>query len=400
MSKGQRKYNGTQKAEIIKRIHRENLSFKGASREYGISDRTLRDWERIYWEEGEEALLLERRGRACAASGTQKDRKPKLDKQVEEDLIAENQRLRMEIDYLKKIECLGAGRGTPKQKAQVVQELRQKYPLKALLQLAGLPRSTFYYYLHQYQNPAKYQMVKEQIVIIFNENEKRYGYRRITKELHNNDICVNHKTVRKLMKQLGLVCQVRAKRKYSSYKGEVGEVAPNLLERHFKTNQPNRKWVTDVTEFKVNDQKLYLSPILDLFNGEVVSYNLSRHPNFKQITDMLEGAFQKLPDKVDNLILHSDQGWQYQMKSYQNLLKAKGITQSMSRKATCLDNAVAENFFGLLKTELFYLEKFDSIDQLEKAIVDYIDYYNNRRIKLKLNGLSPVQYRIQTVGAA
>lgn len=400
MPKGQRKYNGTQKVEIIKRIHRENLSFKGASREYGISDRTLRDWERIYWEEGEEALLLERRGRSCAASGTQKGRKPKLDKQVEEDLIAENQRLRMEIDYLKKIECLGAGRGTPKQKAQVVQELRQKYPLKALLQLAGLPRSTFYYYLHQSQNPAKYQMVKEQIVIIFNENKKRYGYRRITKELHNNDICVNHKTVRKLMKQLGLVCQVRAKRKYSSYKGEVGEVAPNLLERHFKTNQPNRKWVTDVTEFKVNDQKLYLSPILDLFNGEVVSYNLSRHPNFKQIMDMLEGAFQKLPDKVDNLILHSDQGWQYQMKSYQNLLKAKGITQSMSRKATCLDNAVAENFFGLLKTELFYLEKFDSIDQLEKAIVDYIDYYNNRRIKLKLNGLSPVQYRIQTVGAA
>ena len=400
MPKGQRKYNGTQKVEIIKRIHRENLSFKGASREYGISDRTLRDWERIYWEEGEEALLVERRGRACAASGTQKGRKPKLDKQIEEDLNAENQRLRMEIDYLKKIERLGTGRGTPKQKAQVVQELRQKYPLKALLQLAGLPRSTFYYYLHQSQNPAKYQMVKEQIVIIFNENKKRYGYRRITKELHNNDICVNHKTVRKLMKQLGLVCQVRAKRKYSSYKGEVGEVAPNLLERHFKTNQPNRKWVTDVTEFKLNDQKLYLSPILDLFNGEVVSYNLSRHPNFKQITDMLEGAFQKLPDKVDNLILHSDQGWQYQMKSYQNLLKAKGITQSMSRKATCLDNAVAENFFGLLKTELFYLEKFDSIDQLEKAIVDYIDYYNNRRIKLKLNGLSPVQYRIQTVGAA
>ena len=135
-------------------------------------------------------------------------------------------------------------------------------------------------------------MVKEQIITIFNENKKRYGYRRITQELHNNDICVNHKTVQKLMKQLGVVCQVRAKRKYNSYKGEVGEVAPNLLERHFKTNQPNRKWVTDVTEFKVNDQKLYLSPILDLFNGEVVSYNLSRHPNFKQITDMLEALFR------------------------------------------------------------------------------------------------------------
>ena len=243
-------------------------------------------------------------------------------------------------------------------------------------------------------------MVKEEIFAIFNKNKKRYGYRRITQELHNNDICVNHKTVQKLMKQLGLVCHVRERRKYNSYKGEIGEVAPNLLERHFKTNEPNRKWVTDVTEFKVNDQKLYLSPIIDLFNGEVVSYNLSRHPNFKQVTDMLEAAFQKLPDKVEDLILHSDQGWQYQMKPYQNLLRAKGITQSMSRKATCLDNAVAENFFGLLKTELFYLEKFDSVEQLEKAIVEYIDYYNNRRIKLKLNGLSPVQYRIQTVQVA
>ena len=183
-------------------------------------------------------------------------------------------------------------------------------------------------------------------------------------------------------------------------KGESGEAAPNLLERNFKTNAPNRKWVTDVTEFKVNEQKLYLSPIIDLFNGEVVSYNLSRHPDFKQITDMLENAFEKLPGKVDNLILHSDQGWQYQMKAYQRMLKAKGITQSMSRKATCLDNAVVENFFGLLKTELFYLEEFDSVDQLEKAIIEDIDYYNNRRIKLKLNGLSPEQYRIQTVQVA
>lgn len=269
-----------------------------------------------------------------------------------------------------------------------------------MLQLAGLPRSTFYYYLHQSQKPEKYHIVKEKIIEIFNKNKKRYGYRRITQELHNNDVRVNHKTVQKLMKQMGLVCHVRERRRYNSYKGEVGEVAPNLLERHFKTNEPNRKWVTDVTEFKVNDQKLYLSPVIDLFNGEVVSYSLSRHPNFKQVTDMLEDAFQKLPDKVDELILHSDQGWQYQMKTYQKMLKAKGITQSMSRKATCLDNAVAESFFGLLKTELFYLEKFDSIEQLEKAIVDYIDYYNNRRIKLKLNGLSPVQYRTQTVTVA
>ena len=127
------------------------------------------------------------------------------------------------------------------------------------------------------------------------------------------------------MKQLGLVCHVRERRKYNSYKGDVGKVAPNLLERHFKTNEPNRKWVTDITEFKVNDQKLYLSPIIDLFNGEVISYTLSRHPNFKQVTDMLEDAFKKLPDKVDHLILHSDQGWQHQMRTYQQMLKPKAL---------------------------------------------------------------------------
>lgn len=170
------------------------------------------------------------------------------------------------------------------------------------------------------------------------------------------------------MKQLGLVCHVRERRKYNSYKGEVGEVAPNLLERHFKTNEPNRKWVTDITEFKVNDQKLYLSPIIDLFNGEVISYSLSRHPNFKQVTDMLKDAFQKLPDKVDNLILHSDQGWQYQMKAYQRLLKAKGITQSMSRKATCLDNAVAENFFGLLKRSCSIWKNSIPLNSLKKLL--------------------------------
>ena len=188
-------------------------------------------------------------------------------------------------------------------------------------------------------------------------------------------------------------------KKYRSYRGEVGKIAPNLLARDFHAERPNQKWVTDVTEFSLFGSKLYLSPVLDLYNGEIISYAISERANYRQVDEMLDKAFSRLPDS-SGLILHSDQGWQYQMKSYQNLLKAKGITQSMSRKATCLDNAVAENFFGLLKTELFYLEKFDSIDQLEKAIIDYIDYYNNRRIKLKLNGLSPVQYRIQTVGVA
>jgi transposase InsO family protein len=244
------------------------------------------------------------------------------------------------------------------------------------------------------KQPDKYLELKDVIKQIFHENKGRYGYRRITMELHNRGYHVNHKTVQKLMKQCSLKCEIR-RRKYRSYRGEVGKVAPNELKRDFHANKPNQKWVTDVTEFVVQDKKVYLSPILDLYNGEIISYNLSLHPTFHQTMDMLDKAFENLPD-VTGLILHSDQGWQYQMKRYQARLKEKGIIQSMSRKGNCLDNSVMENFFGLLKTEMYYKHKFISAEHLMKEIEEYIDYYNNRRIKWKLKGLSPVQYRIQS----
>jgi transposase InsO family protein len=248
------------------------------------------------------------------------------------------------------------------------------------------------------EKPDKYEDVKCVITQIYHENKGRYGYRRITLELRNRGYIINHKTVQKLMKQLGLKCMVRIK-KYRSYRGKVGKSAPNLLERNFKSDKPNQKWVTDVTEFSLFGKKLYLSPILDLYNGEIVSYNLSERPTFHQTVDMLKKAFEKIPDDT-HLILHSDQGWQYRMRRYQYLLEKKGVTQSMSRKGNCLDNAVMENFFGLLKSELLYLQKFDTVDQFIEELEAYIDYYNNKRIKSKLKGLSPVQYRIQSSRAA
>ena len=148
------------------------------------------------------------------------------------------------------------------------------------------------------------------------------------------------------------------------------------------------------------ESQQHLSPILDLYNREIVSYSISEHPDFAMISEMLSKAFRKLPDSAENLLLHSDQGWLYQIKPYQRFLQSKGILQSMSRKATCLDNAVAENFFGILKTELLYLRDFTSISQFKSALIEYLDYYNNRRIKAKLNGLSPVEYRIQTAQVA
>ena len=245
------------------------------------------------------------------------------------------------------------------------------------------------------QRPDKYRIEKEEITAIYHENQGRYGYRRITLEMRTRGYVINHKTVSRLMKDLGLKCRVRI-RKYRSYKGEIGKVAPNLIDRNFHADAPNQKWTTDITEFSLFGKKLYLSPILDMYNGEIVSYNISESPHLKQVLDMLDKAFEKIPNDT-NLIFHSDQGWQYQHKRYQQRLKKKGIRQSMSRKGNCLDNAVMENFFGLLKTELLYLREFESLEEFRYELEKYIYYYNHQRIKGKLKGLSPVQYRIQSL---
>jgi len=268
----------------------------------------------------------------------------------------------------------------------------------ALLVLAKISKSTYHYILKRMEKPAKYEKECPEIRQIFEDNKGRYGYRRITMEMRNRGYTINHKTVRKLMKQEGLICKVRMK-KYNSYKGEVGQIAPNLLQREFKADKPNEKWVTDVTEFSLFGNKLYLSPILDLYNSELVSYSISERPVFAQVMDMLKKAFGKIPDNT-GLILHSDQGWQYRMAKYRKELQQKGVRQSMSRKGNCLDNSVMENFFGLLKSELLYLQDFASLEDFKEQLAEYLDYYNNHRIKSKLNGLSPIQYRIQSTRIA
>lgn len=248
------------------------------------------------------------------------------------------------------------------------------------------------------QKEDKYASVKEEIAAIYHENKGRYGYRRITAELRKRKFSLNHKAVQRLMKELGLVCRVRMK-KYRSYKGEVGKIAPNLLNRDFHTDKPNQKWVTDVTEFSLFGEKLYLSPILDLHSSDLVSYTISDRPVLSMVITMLDEAFAKIPDGT-NPVLHSDQGWQYQHRQYQRMLREKDIRQSMSRKGNCLDNAVIENFFGMLKNELLYLQEFQSIEHFKQELVEYLDYYNNRRIKTKLKGLPPAIHRQQALSDA
>jgi putative transposase len=209
--------------------------------------------------------------------------------------------------------------------------------------------------------------------------------------LHQQGYPTNHKVVLRLMKEEHLTYQVRMK-KYHYYRGQLGRIAPNVLQRDFQADKPCQKWATDITEFQLFGRKLYLSPILDMYNGEIVAYEVSEHPVLQQVIRMLEKAIASVPN-VKGCILHSDQGWQYQHSYYQQTLKNHGIIQSMSRKGNCLDNAVMENFFGLLKSELLYLQKFESFEDFVQKLHEYIHYYNHKRIKAKLKGMTPIEYR-------
>lgn len=273
-------------------------------------------------------------------------------------------------------------------------ELRPTHRLAILLDVSGLSRSTFYYQLKSQEAGDKYAQLKRHINAIYDRHKGRYGYRRITAELRHTGQSVNHKTVQRLMQVLNLKSLVRPK-KYRAYRGQCAET-PNLLNRQFQADRPNQKWVTDVTEFNIRGNKLYLSPVMDLYNGEIVAYEMHRRPLFTLVSSMLKKAIARLGDQ-DSPLLHSDQGWQYQRPAYRRQLNERGLIQSMSRRGNCLDNAAMESFFGTLKSEYFYLNKFDTVEQLQSGIRQYIDYYNHHRIKLKLKGLSPAQYRTQAM---
>lgn len=199
----------------------------------------------------------------------------------------------------------------------------------------------------------------------------------------------------RLMREESRICQVR-RRKYRSYRGQVGLAAPNVLERDFTTDAPNKKWVTDVTEFKMLGTKQYLSPLIDLFNGEVISYELRPSPVLLLVTTMLDKALARI-DEAAKPMIHSDQGWHYRHINYRKKLESRGLEQSMSRKGNCLDNAVAENFFGHFKEEFLRQQSFTSMSEFKSELDKYIHWFNHDRIRLKLKGLSPVDYRVQSL---
>jgi putative transposase len=260
--------------------------------------------------------------------------------------------------------------------------------LKHLLKAAGMARSTFYYRISE--RPDKYASIKDQIRRIYEKNKGRYGCRRVWQTLRVAGLVINRKKVARLMRIMSLA-GITPKRHYRSYKGEVGRIADNVLNRDFTAAKPCQKLTTDISQFVVNGVKLYLSPVLDMWNGEVISYAISHSPNMALVMKMLKKAFRRI-ESAEDALLHSDQGWHYQHAQYQLALREHGITQSMSRKGNCLDNSMMENFFGLLKNEFYYANHFSDEQTFLKGLAQYIKYYNNDRIKLRLS-MSPVQYR-------
>ena len=297
----------------------------------------------------------------------------------------------------------------------MIDELRQRYSLKVLLRVSGLSKSTYsYYHSSKHINAVKRRKEEDDRILsiilpIFEHHKSRYGYRRIILALNDELSGVNHKRIQRIMNDHDLKAR-QPKNKYHSYKGDNGEFKQNLLlhkendeARHrtklirdFNTSRPNEKWTTDVSEFKAPRGKLYLSPIMDMYDGLIISYDISASPDFSQTKRMIDEAFKKYPD-LEGLIFHSDQGWQYQMKPYQNWLKDKGILQSFSRKGNCMDNSPMENFFGIMKNEMYYDYEFTSLEELRKAMEEYIIYYNTERINIKRKGLPPLAYRQQSL---
>ena len=272
--------------------------------------------------------------------------------------------------------------------------MRRHHKLADLLQVAGLARSTFYYQCRAILRAEQQSDMEAKISAVYDKHKGRYGYRRITAALCSSMAePVNHKCVQRLMQKMGLRALIRAK-KCTRYVPGVSDLhVPNVLKRDFFARAPNEKWATDITEFNVNGQKLYLSACMDLYNGEIIAHRMAKRPVFELVASTLDAALSHSKD-TSGLTVHSDQGWHYKMQPYRAMLANRGVTQSMSRKGNCLDNAVIESFFGTLKAEYFHLATLDGLHDLEAGVDDYIHYYNHERIKLGLKGLSPVEYRL------
>lgn len=310
--------------------------------------------------------------------------------------------LQLEHDLLKKAnELLKKDLGVDlqllsnREKTTLVDALREEYVLRALLDRLKLPRSSYFYHRSPVRIADKYAEVRQTVTEIFENAHRSYGYRRVQAALNRQRVFISEKVVRRLMKQGGLLAARPKRRKYRSYIGEISTAPENVINRDFQATAPNEKWLTDISEFQIPAGKVYLSPMIDCFDGMVVSWSIGTSPDAELVNTMLDAAIETVRESDNKPIVHSDRGGHYRWPGWISRVADANLTRSMSRKACSPDNAACEGFFGRLKTEMFYPRDWRSttIAQFVGALDDYIRWYNEKRIKSSLGYLSPIEYR-------
>jgi transposase InsO family protein/transposase-like protein len=391
-----------EKIKAIRRCYDFGESPSKVASEIGVSNGSvIYGWRKIFLEKGEIALMTRAEIRSNA------DKNNVSIPENTDDLKYVNERLQMENDILKEI--IGVLKKDPgvdpnalsnKEKTTVIDALRQRYQLTSLLTTLSIPKSSYYYSSAAGRKPDKYADLRMRVREIFDENEARYGSERIWLALQNEGTVASEKVIRRLMGDENLIVKGKRKKKYSSYTGELTPAPDNLLERNFHADEPNSKWLTDITEMAAKDGKVYLSPIIDCFDGKVVHYTRGLHPTAELTNTMLKGAISTLRDGEKPKV-HSDRGCHYRWQEWIDLMNEADLTRSMSKKGCSPDNSACEGFFGRMKNEMYYDRDWKSktVAELMEAIDSYIKWYNNKRIKKSLGGLSPVQYR-QSLGLA
>jgi transposase InsO family protein/transposase-like protein len=346
-------------------------------------------------------------GREAPASMTHHNHPPsapdltELERQAE-SLRHDNRKLKLENDLLKKAnELLKKGLGVDlqllsnREKTLLIDALKHTYTLAELLAELDIARSSYFYHCARLRMPDKYADVRQVLSEVFHGNHRCYGYRRMHAALGRRQLHLCEKVVQRLMKQEGLSVPARKKRRYGSYLGEISPAPENLLKRDFQAATPNEKWLTDITEFQIPAGKVYLSPVIDCFDGMVVSWTLGTRPDSELVNTMLDAAIDTVGPSDNKPVIHSDRGAHYRWPGWLTRIHNAKLTRSMSRKGCSPDNAACEGFFGRLKNEMFYPRDWQSItiEQFIKAVHDYIVWYNEKRIKISLGSLSPIEYR-------
>ena len=364
----------------------------------GVCRPTLYNWKNQLL--GREASASMKRHKDSEAIPKQKDLS-QLQQHVEL-LERDIRRLQLEHDLLKKAnELLKKGLGVDPQllsnreKTLLVDALKNTYTLAELLAELQLARSSYFYHCTRLRSPDKYADARVAIADVFQSNHRCYGYRRMHAALGRRLLHISEKVVQRLMKQECLVVAANRKRRYGSYLGEISPAPENLINRDFQADSPNEKWLTDITEFQIPAGKVYLSPMIDCFDGLVVSWTIGTRPDSDLVNTMLDAAIETVATSAIRPVIHSDRGAHYRWPGWLSRVRGAKLIRSMSRKGCSPDNAACEGFFGRLKTELFYPRDWKSttIEQFIQVLDSYIRWYNKKRIKISLGSLSPIEYR-------